>query len=402
MTTTWPDKVRLKEKWLLQLVIASDPTMSRCDVACAMHILNHYNPAYGKAWPSCARLAELCGVSRRSITDSLARLTAAGYFRISGGKRQSYSYYPDFDKAQSASPAAPDNANLTSDNSGPNGNLTSDNSGANGNPSAPLCEAEFPPNANPASPYTSYIHVATSVVDVRGSSLPSAASSAGAADARHGQGKALEVPDGFETLWTVYPRKAGRARAVTAFRDLMSTGRVPAEQLAAKATEFARHTSAIGTDPAKVTWLHTWIEQEKWAEDYLQPRPKEPPTPKPVTKAAKAPTAKAGTPPKKARRKAAKTTRKAAQPASGRGLTPQAVAAPAIARTPDEPFIVFDRVEEARTKRNWTGKVTRIVGDGRVRVAWDHGGGGICHVTDLASTSIGGCEGLRRNRERGA
>ncbi|MGF7177014.1 helix-turn-helix domain-containing protein [Azospirillum doebereinerae] len=374
------------------LAAGTGGTLTGTEVKVLLHVVACIDNKTGLARIGHARLAERSGVHRGTVIRALAQLEKLGILPVTlrggadrGGERTANVYRPNL---HYTAPTSSTHATGSLDATGCI-NAADQSHGCNG-PVAPMLHhpgsspGGFPEGEEEGSP-------------------PYAAASAGAPADRNEReiGAPAGEPDRFDEFWAVCRKQEGRAKAKTAYAKALAQDGVSADILIAAMTQYTKAKAHL-PDTQWIKLPCNWLDEERWLEKPEAPKPKEPPTPKSATKASTAPKVKAAARPEKAKRKVAKTTRKATQPASGRGLAPQAVAAPAITRTPDEPFIVRDRVEEARTKRNWAGKVTRIEGAGRVRVAWDHGGGAICRVTDLAPTSISACEGLRRNRERGA
>ncbi|HYH20118.1 MAG TPA: helix-turn-helix domain-containing protein [Azospirillum sp.] len=357
-------EIRLLDKWQLALVIANDRSLGRADLACALHILDHYNRAKGYAWPSCSRLAELSGVSVRAVTESIKRLVAAGHFRVTGGKRAGYHYFPAFENAKS-----------TSDKQGAKSEVdfvfnqkpTSDNGGD---------------NRKPTSPYTSYSPVGTPEGEEE-VSPPSAAAYAGASAARNGREIAARVgePESFAAFWAACPKQERRAETLSVYCSLINSGAVSFGELVDGMRLYAKAKGHM--EPRLIKFPDNWLKEERWKENPLPPKPKEtskakePAMPRTGSKPAEAPRPKRRQGPKSTKagkRKAGE----AAKPASGRGLrpvaeirrpgtTPATVPAPTPRRAG---FVRGDRVAHVRS--GLTGEVVAESEVGRTaQVHWD-------------------------------
>lgn len=73
--------------------------------------------------------------------------------------------------------------------------------------------------------------------------------------------------DGFEEFYSAYPLKKGRGAAIKAHKS--ATAKVSPALLAVAAKVFA--AKCVGKDPKFIPHPATWLNQERWADEDLQP-----------------------------------------------------------------------------------------------------------------------------------
>jgi hypothetical protein len=187
------DKITLLDKWRLVQKLASDPSLSRCAVACGFHLIDLYNKHLDRAWPSYDTLATRTGANRRTVITAVKRLLASEYFEVDRGSGRRSNYYrPNFSLINSVLQQSPDGGQDTT---------------TSGTQTSPLQGVEV--NALP--PNTSYVPVAPSVGDKEVSPRSAGSSALVAPSPPRG------APPGFEEFWQAYPKKEGRKAALKAY-----------------------------------------------------------------------------------------------------------------------------------------------------------------------------------------
>lgn len=286
--------VTLLDKYLLNLAIARDPELTGGEKACGTTLVDLYNVDRGCAWPSYATLATMAHVSLSTAKTSIRKLVGRGYFQVSkgGGRGFANTYAPCFDRAKQCDgqhPLAVNGVNphtLSADKqcdgqhalavNGVNSHTLSTAETVSGIDLfiAKGCEdspqngvTHHPETVLGITPHLSYFPVGHEG-EVRYPS-PLEAAGAGAPLLPPG-GKGAQSADPFEQLWEAYPRHEGRKEAREAFRQAVASGADPA-RMTAKARLYRGHVKALSTPPHKVRWLHTWITDEIWMEDYVSP-----------------------------------------------------------------------------------------------------------------------------------
>jgi ribosome-binding protein aMBF1 (putative translation factor) len=235
------DKITLLDKWRLVQKLVSDPSLSRCAVACGFHLIDLYNTRLDRAWPSYDTLATLAGANRRTVITAVKRLLASDYFEVERGSGRRSNYYrPNFSLIKSV----------------PQQSLDGDqNTTTSGAQTSPLQGVEV--NASP--PNTSYIPVAPSVGDTEVSPRFAGSSALVAPSPSRG------APPGFEEFWQAYPKKEGRKAALKAYAMALQQGKVTPSVLAVKAAQYAYAKG--DQDPKWVKLPRTWLDEECWLED---------------------------------------------------------------------------------------------------------------------------------------
>jgi hypothetical protein len=101
-------KVSLVQMWRLQLIVVSDPELSRGEVATGMHLLDMVGKN-GTAWPSYETLAQRTNQALRNVKRCIERPVTKGYFRVDRreGRGHSNAYRPALDRLKTVSPTSP-------------------------------------------------------------------------------------------------------------------------------------------------------------------------------------------------------------------------------------------------------------------------------------------------------
>lgn len=72
----------------------------------------------------------------------------------------------------------------------------------------------------------------------------------------------------LEAIWADYPRKVGKAKAITAMRNAVNGGKITADELHDHVREFAQAVNGWQDDRKKfVPHCTTWVNQERWTDD---------------------------------------------------------------------------------------------------------------------------------------
>ena len=178
----------------------------------------------GVCWPGMKRIAEKCGMSSRQVSNHVTGLEECGLISTSRRCRDDHKYSTYLYQL-----------NLASSGSGvPVGQRKSASSGP----------AEVGFRAEPS---------------VENRQLePSLSSSS--------------VDDGFEQFWTIYPRKVGKGAALKAWKKARKTA--SSEQIIAACNLYAalRRTE----DPQYTAHPATWLNQERWLDETMNPEQPEP------------------------------------------------------------------------------------------------------------------------------
>lgn len=76
-----------------------------------------------------------------------------------------------------------------------------------------------------------------------------------------------ELKSDFETLWSIYPNKKGKAKALTAYRKAMKDGVANADiEKGIKA--YSREIEHKRTSPEYIAHGSTWFSNKRWEDDY--------------------------------------------------------------------------------------------------------------------------------------
>lgn len=103
---------RLLQRHRFLHAMATDPRLSRADIACGAVLLAHVNQRDGLAWPSYETIAAEARIGTRSAIRSVAALIAAGYFELiaGGGRGHSNRYRPRLETVTGAPPFGGENS----------------------------------------------------------------------------------------------------------------------------------------------------------------------------------------------------------------------------------------------------------------------------------------------------
>jgi hypothetical protein len=71
----------------------------------------------------------------------------------------------------------------------------------------------------------------------------------------------------FDTFWSIFPRRLNRKQAEKSYNTAIKNGATH-EQLARGAQEFRNHVEAAGTEQRFIPHPATWLNQERWTNDY--------------------------------------------------------------------------------------------------------------------------------------
>jgi hypothetical protein len=262
------DRITLLDQWLLALAAARDPRppLAGLDLRILIIVIERFRKDYGNGRVASRYLADVLGVDRRNIRDSLRKLLKLGYLeQISkprGGRRPT-EYRPRFELASGGTSTPPTGV-----------------SGGTGTP-----ESYLP-------------GLRTGKVGTRGcSAAPNAPVGAGGA-----LGAAPRDP-GFEELWDAYAFKQERRKAKAAYQKLNPDAALHVQMLAA-ARAWAANYAKNNTEEQWRMMLHNWIGDENWLAN--PPRPYRDPKAVKAPAAAKAPSPVAAKKPGKARPAAVK------------------------------------------------------------------------------------------------
>ena len=76
-----------------------------------------------------------------------------------------------------------------------------------------------------------------------------------------------ELKSDFETLWSIYPNKKGKAKALTAYRKAMKDG-VANSDIEKGIKAYSREIEHKRTSPEYIAHGSTWFSNKRWEDDY--------------------------------------------------------------------------------------------------------------------------------------
>ena len=76
-----------------------------------------------------------------------------------------------------------------------------------------------------------------------------------------------ELKSDFETLWSIYPNKKGKAKALTAYRKAMKDG-VANSDIEKGIKAYSREIEHKRTSPEYISHGSTWFSNKRWEDDY--------------------------------------------------------------------------------------------------------------------------------------
>lgn len=78
-----------------------------------------------------------------------------------------------------------------------------------------------------------------------------------------------ELEKEFETIWMLYPRKIGRKKAFDSFTKARKTKKISYETIENGLYRYIRYLEQQGTDEQYIMHGSTWMNQEKWQDEYI-------------------------------------------------------------------------------------------------------------------------------------
>ena len=75
------------------------------------------------------------------------------------------------------------------------------------------------------------------------------------------------IPNRFDEFWTVYDKKEGRKKAVTAYRNALKKPGVTDDLLIAAAGEYVAWVKSEGKHPQFTKHPTTWLHGEHWNDE---------------------------------------------------------------------------------------------------------------------------------------
>lgn len=84
----------------------------------------------------------------------------------------------------------------------------------------------------------------------------------------------------FDEFWKAYPRREGKGKAREAFSRVVANGTQP-EILVSAAARYASHHFRMKTEPKYIAHPTTWLNQERWEDDYISELAAQDAAPKP-------------------------------------------------------------------------------------------------------------------------
>lgn len=307
-TTALPGSL-LSQYQLLRAVIDA-PWATRLDIKITSHIVNLYWAKHGNARASLRYLEKATGATRPNIIESLRRIADECVISVSrqgiGTRPTEYGVNFDFAKnkkpfAKNKNPNEPAASGAVDDTakriSGiPDDTSSNDPSGIAGDTSTSgivhdtscgIADDTSSGSSGIVHDTESYLrNVLTSTLTVsRNEDAPAgptappvsglkADTAETAVDPK--KAAALDLPAGFEQLWTAWPRKHHIAKARAAYKALAPDATLHAT-LVAKATQWAAHYQQTATEKRWWKHMHTWLAEERYLEDPPEPyeNPKE-------------------------------------------------------------------------------------------------------------------------------
>ena len=83
-----------------------------------------------------------------------------------------------------------------------------------------------------------------------------------------GRGSKSVIDQEFDNLWTLYPRKQGKANALKAYTKARKGKPEIYQQVEAGIKAYVAYIKANGTDPRYIKQGSTWFNQRAWEDDY--------------------------------------------------------------------------------------------------------------------------------------
>jgi len=280
-----PTAAGLLAKHQLLLRMATDPALSRADVAVGAVLLEFYNCSRGCAWPSLPKIAERSSQTVRNVQRCIVRLTERSHFLVtkSQGRGNAKTYRPNFgpdEKVTPPSPFPPDEKMTVpspfpeKDDSGVAEKVTAVSGKGDGGVT-PYClrnqleETEEERENSLRSSCAREGQPALFPAQVEEQPAPPPPTAPRKAKEDEAARAIAEIVRHFDVLWWAFPslRRAGRAKCLAMYRKIIVTQAATAEEILAGAQRYAASDEVSRGFACALT---RWLNEERWT---LSPAP---------------------------------------------------------------------------------------------------------------------------------